>query len=319
MDSIIVRICILAFCGLSAASVFLLWRNSAAPDALRNAGLLVAGMLPIVLSSFPYLKQLSDQESFTYGLIYDRHEKSLTDGLTPNRYQHRYLFMFSDVGKLPKEISGFSENELFFGNKGLNLLEKGIIEAMLKSFSYNWTSEPGAQAGRTVTRDDLAGFFPDNPFITNKEVILFPDTFVLPPGTEVSVSGHWSKSDDKQPAPFQRTIKLTNKFAVTTISIFPRGGGVQQQGVLGVVPKDPKDMNRYWMNNYVVTLNTEYSRWDTHSPEVKLIQQWHKNLASALRTFDMPEVEKDSREFLLEQVFTKVLGRDWGLGSKFWK
>lgn len=318
MDSVIVRICVAIFFVLSTASIFLLWRNSAAPDALRNVGLLVAGMLPILLSSFPYLKRQTDYDSFSYGLIYDRRNKSLIDGLMPNRYQSHYLFMFSNTGKLPAEVSGFTENSLFFGNKGLNLIEKGIIEEMSHTFSGNWSSIEGAPAGKKLSMEDLAQIFTENPFITTKDVIVWPG-FYIPPGTTISITGHWSKDAKENPTPFERTIRFTSKFAVTTISIFPRGGGVQQQGVLGVVPKDPKEMNRYWLNSYAVNLKTDYSRWDTHSPEVKMIQQWHKDLAGCLRKFDWNDVEKDSREFLQEQVFTKVLGRDWGLGSKFWK
>ena len=52
-DSLGVRIALGFYVIFAGIALFLLWRNSAASDALKNAGILLASILPVVIAVFP--------------------------------------------------------------------------------------------------------------------------------------------------------------------------------------------------------------------------------------------------------------------------
>jgi hypothetical protein len=66
-----VRLAIVFYIFAGAATAVLLWRNSANPDALKNAGILFAGVIPALIAILPYFSQRVDTRRFVYALFYD--------------------------------------------------------------------------------------------------------------------------------------------------------------------------------------------------------------------------------------------------------
>jgi len=121
----------------AAMSVFLLWRNAAAPDALKNTGIVVASILPVLVSILPYLIPAKDERHFVYVLFYDAKEKKVISGDLRGWYTARYLKMLPrpDI----REAYMADDFRELIGPKGLDIIENGIIETLrFRFFLEHW-------------------------------------------------------------------------------------------------------------------------------------------------------------------------------------
>ena len=65
-DTVIVRIALIFYVLFAGIAVFLLGRNSAAPDSLKNVGILIASILPVLIAVLPYLNPEKIEKHFTF-------------------------------------------------------------------------------------------------------------------------------------------------------------------------------------------------------------------------------------------------------------
>ncbi len=86
MSPQIVKVALICYGFFACGLIFLLWRNAAAPDALRNAGIVVASILPVALLVLPYLSPETIEKRLTYVLLFDSESKQITVGQEPNNY-----------------------------------------------------------------------------------------------------------------------------------------------------------------------------------------------------------------------------------------
>lgn len=137
LDVLTVQVMIVLYSFLAISVVFLLWHNAAAPDALKNTGIAMASILPLLLSVLPYLNTEKLEAKYTYILLYDSTQKQVITGQRPNAYLASYIYMFTNLSALDNELRIDQWTELM-GPKGLHIIEKGIIEAMILQFNNQW-------------------------------------------------------------------------------------------------------------------------------------------------------------------------------------
>jgi len=77
-DTVIVRIALIIYVVIAGSVVFLLGRNSAAPDSLKNVGILIASILPVLIAVLPYLNPEKIEKHFTFALFYDAKDKKIS-------------------------------------------------------------------------------------------------------------------------------------------------------------------------------------------------------------------------------------------------
>jgi hypothetical protein len=105
-----------------------------------------------------------------------------------------------------------------------------------------------------------------------------------------------------------RAIKIKTPFVTVTITITVGGGGPAQQGIWGVLPADPTDLNRYYAVQYLVLVSGELDRFRKYSPSMGAYRRWFENLSEALSEFDWQEVDRKTQETLTRKSISKTLG-----------
>ena len=67
----IVKLGIIFYVVIAIPVTIFLWRNSAAPDGIRNSGIMIVGLLPALLAVLPYLKIQELKKEFIFSLFFD--------------------------------------------------------------------------------------------------------------------------------------------------------------------------------------------------------------------------------------------------------
>jgi hypothetical protein len=94
-DTSIVRSILIVYLALSSFVVFIMWQNAASDDALKNAGIACAAILPLCVAVLPYLEREILKSDSKLMILYDASAKAFSAGEGPNPYCIRYLSFFS--------------------------------------------------------------------------------------------------------------------------------------------------------------------------------------------------------------------------------
>ena len=132
----IVRLALVLYCGLAAFSIWLLFRNAAASDSVKNSAIALTSVFPLLISVLPYMSPEILEKKMTFVLLRDSKTNSVIAGEDRNAYGHSYFHMFTDLGQFPDALKGSDEE--IIGNKGLDLIEKGIVESLIANFLPHW-------------------------------------------------------------------------------------------------------------------------------------------------------------------------------------
>lgn len=310
----IVKISLVVYGLLACFFIFLLWRNASAPDALKNTGVVLASILPIALLVLPYLSPEMIEKRYTYMLLFDSKRKTLIHGQEPNRYFSAYIPMFANLQGLDDELSGKTFSE-FMGKKGLDLIERGIIEALESRFSNSWDIGPVAKFKgpgfsvqysskgispntnkAEISLSEIQRIFNHNRLISHPGVVVMPK-LVLPPDSTLQT----------EQTNHERTIKIINQKLSVQIRTTGQMGGVQQQGIWGIQPPDPNDMNRYSGIFFGVSIIGEIGPTWIYSPEMAAYRQWFDNLSDGLSTYDWERIDHDINEAVFRKSMSKLL------------
>lgn len=314
MSPQIVKVSLICYGVFACISIFLLWRNASAPDALKNAGIVVASILPIAISALPYLTLETIEKKLNYMLLFDSDLKQITQGRVPNPYFLSYIPMFANIPDVKDAFSANSFSDLM-GKQGLGFVERGVLEGLLSKFQVAWdivpTSKfkgPGFSSldyGRGTSTEkteiplaQLQTIFKHNRWISQPGVVVHPQ-LVLPPNSHLGV-----ESNEQG-----RTIEITNPMLPVKITMSPQMGLVQQQGIWGVQSPDPQNMNRYYAVFFRVTISGELNRTRVHSPEMAVYRRWFENMTEALSTFDWERIDNDIQQTSLREAVSKILGQ----------
>ncbi len=312
------------YSGLALVGVTLIWANLGAADSARNIGILVASIIPVIIASSGSVKNETLSNTFSFLLMFDNKKGQLTTGNPINPYSSRYLRMLVNVDKVPDLLVSKDPFKEYLGEgrKGLNLIEYGVLSSLQERFHQTWdvalikrsdangtsTSWGVGQSGipgTPVKLSQLRQMISDNPAATILDGF-FSDTLWLPPKSQLEISN---------PAKNLRLIRIHSAKFETKITLAAAGGGIQQQGVWGILDPDPKEMNRYHGFSFPVAVETNISWRVLSSRERALYRKWHENVASILEQYDWALLANDGKEAMNRRVAIKVLGLPDHLGN----
>jgi hypothetical protein len=309
-ESTIVRGGILAYIVVASFALWLLWRNAAASDALKNTGILAATMLPILIAVLPYIIVKEKSYPYSFILFYDSKDKTLTTGSSWNSYQRLYLHMFTNLSGFPSamvadNISDFAEK------KGLDIIEKGIVEELMVRFTSNWDvvwresrgpdyiSYSGAkgtiEGSNKISLEQIKKDFSHNSLISAPG-ILVGSSFCIPPNSTLTTS-----QPDKS-----RMITITTRYGTVSIAVRFSYFGVAQQGIWGVFKADPQNPNRYYTIQYQVLLTIQPKRFNQYPPEMESYSRWHENIKDVLQRYDWEYVDKQIEQREMRGAIQKI-------------
>jgi len=309
----IVKIALIGYGLLACFFIILLWRNASAPDALKNTGVVLASILPIALLVLPYLNSETIEKRYTYMLLFDSKRKTLIWGQEPNLYNSAYIPIFANLGGLKDALTGNSWTEVM-DKKGLDLIERGALEALQNRFSVSWDyasvskfkgpsfrSEyynfADTSSNKTdISLTELQRIFKHNRLVVQPGVDVFPN-LVLPPNSNIQ-----TKQTDNE-----RTITISNPKLSVEIRITGQMGGPQQQGIWGVQPPDPEDMNRYTGMFYGVSVIGKIGSTWVYSPEMTTYRRWFDNISDVLSTYDWEKIDNDIHDYVFRKSMSKIL------------
>lgn len=309
-ESTIVRAAIIVYSVIALTALNLLWRNAAASDALKNTGILAAAILPVLIAVLPYINVQQESYRYSFILLYDSKDKTLTTGDPWNYYEFLYMQMFMNLSKAPAAMISGDLNE-FQGKKGLDIIEKGIIEALMIRFGSHWDvvwrenrgpnyisfsgGKGNVEASKQVSLEQIKKAFSHNSLVSAPDVVV-GSGFYIPPGGTLKTS-----QEDKS-----RVIDITSSCSTVSITIRPSSSIVAQQGVWGVLKADPQNMNRYYTIEYVVSLSIRPERFKKYSPEIGSYSRWHENIKSILRGYDWEYVDKQIEQRVMREAVSKT-------------
>ena len=311
LDHVVVRVALSIYILFAGVALILLWRNSAAPDGLKNAGILLASILPVLIVILPYLNKEKVEKDFTFIIFYDSKEKVVTFGNDYNPYGQSYIHMFTNLSKIPSSLRADNISDLTHSRKGLNIIEKGIIGAMLLKFSNHWDIEQKKFEGPISTSESwsynsklkttsvplskITEIFPKNPLITPE--VLGPFQLNIPLDCNIKV-------EDKNRS---RAIIFDNPYVTLRIAYRYSSSGVAQQGVWGVLPSDSTNMNRYYVVEYRIDATLFIKSTKVYSPKMKKYKNWFENICGILANYDWNVVDKKIEKSLGRDAISKTL------------
>jgi hypothetical protein len=292
-----------------------LWRNAAASDSVKNSAIALTSVFPLLISVLPYISPEILEKKMTFVLLRDSKTNSVIAGENFNIYGHSYLHMFTGLGQLPDALTGSFEE--IMDSKGLDLIEKGIVESLVVNFSQHWdliktehvagpTSESRAYtstdaAKKMISMSELQNRFKHNPLI---HIIQAYVSFSVPPESILDAT----QTRNENGREFSRMITIENPYATLTIVIQSSSGMAAQQGIWGIQSPDPEDMNRYSVFHFNVLIRMSPSRFRNFSPEMESYRRWYANVVDVLSGFDWPEVARRTQENLSRKAISKTLG-----------
>ncbi len=310
-DSNITRIAVALYSILAGTCVFFLWKNSSAPDAVKNSGILIASILPVLLSVLPYWHAERISNQLTFALFYDSKSKNFITGEMNNPYEKSYcMHMFVNADKAIDALTISNVGELD-GPKGLDIIEKGILDNMMLKFGTYWNVTPvenigpvfsskGSMIGEDIggvgiANKEIRSIFKHNHLMSAEDTLVYRQ-LVLPPASTISLTQSSAL----------RSVSIKNPKMTTVITIQVAGFSVAQHGVSGMFEPDPSDMNRYYGVQYLVSIVSTINRFETYSPNISLYKQYHSNIVDGLSEFDWKTINKRIEESLWKKAVEKL-------------
>jgi hypothetical protein len=168
--------------------IFILMRNSGAPDALQNTSILIVGLLPALIAVVPYLNPTKKSKEFSYYLFFNEGTGTALS-LPFSPYGSAYFNAFSHLDpqhySIEADGSGGGEEQQKWLSEiqklGFDLIERMIVQNLVSHFGMQWdltfskrtTPFGQAQSGRTnsgitgtkISMVDVQRAFPHNPLI----------------------------------------------------------------------------------------------------------------------------------------------------------
>ncbi|MCK5416484.1 hypothetical protein KAI92_03595 [Candidatus Parcubacteria bacterium] len=293
---------------MTVFTAYLIWKNSASNDSLKNGGIAIAALLPVFIAVLPYLNIHEKKDNLVFNLIYDSNTKQIITGKPFSPYDCAYIPVFAN---LPEEFIKSENIKDFMDTRGLNLIEKGIVSELVLNFSSNWDYKTVKQItpfGKNITHQQsdskytklnlkqVTNLFPYNPIISTPGVIV-GGGLVLPPNSSLLTS-----TTNKE-----RIITINNTKAKTTIKINPSSFMVIQKGLNGILDPDPQNMNRYFLISYNISLYMKPKRFEMYSPEMPNHERWYNNLIDIFKKMTWEEIEKKNKQLLLDNAVKEIL------------
>jgi hypothetical protein len=313
-ESTLVRIAIILYAAFALSALVLLWRNAAASDALKNAGILVAAILPVLIAVLPYIIVQEENYRFNFILLYDSKDKTLTTGDDWNPYASLYMHMFTNLSKASAAM--IVDNLLDFEEKkGLDIIEKDIVEALILRFPSHWDvvwhewrgpnylafsgGKGTIEASKQISLEEIRKAFSHNLLISTPGILVRPG-FHIPPDSTLKAT-----QPDKS-----RIIIIITPYSTASISVRFSSLAVAQHGVWGVLKADPQNPDRYYSIEYAVSLTIRPKRFKKYAPEMGSYSRWHENIRKALQVYDWESVDRQIDQSKMREAASKITDKE---------
>jgi hypothetical protein len=292
--------------------IWLLWRNSAAPDSLTNIGILLASMLPVLVAVLPYLKSEKIERNFQYIFLYDTKAKKFIEGNQQSQYQFNYMDMISFVNTDANNLQEAS-------SKGLDIIETGIVRALLFKFSHHWDIETTKRIGplwiceetthaskhkkEVIDSNNLQKLLSHNKTFSLNEN-LSPTKLAIPPNSHLQI-----KQEENS-----RIIEFNNSYVVLKITYRLSESSVIQQGVNGIFVREPNEiasndpevMFRYYAIVYKINTELSIKAARIHAPETEDYRKWFENICYVLSKFDWTYINEQIEKSSLKKAIGEI-------------
>jgi len=305
-----VRLAIVFYIFAGAATAVLLWRNSANPDALKNAGILFAGVIPALIAILPYFSQRVDTRRFVYALFYDSTLKRVVPIGAYDPYLRAYHSVFTNLGNEDFLADAAKTQTDYWMGRGLDLIERAIVIEIAGKFMVHWNIQefpsqltPMGQTNRynlgldqpqqKIEMQDVRKVFAQNELISKPDHDLIFSSFSLPPCGAIRTK----KSDSNLS---MRTIIIDTCEVSVTIMITPSASGGLPGGVWGIVGPSAN----LGLLEYSVETQAKFA-WARQTSETKLYETWVANLNSVLEKFDWSHVDNEAEKLLMRQMLDR--------------
>ncbi len=240
--------------GLAVGTVWLLYRNSSAPNSLQNTSILVAGILPALIAILPYLRSNVLQCEYRYALFFDEAAKKVVNTGFSHPYSIAYSSIFSNLNADDLSSREIEDDEIpkvfakeywrfFLKERGLDLVERAVLLQLAGTFTRHWDihwtkkKTPAGLSfqgryedspdGEEVQMAELHHRFSHNSLIHDKWVELVPPWLRIPPNSRITTS------QVNVAGKTQRRITISNSEAELHVTISVAGGSVAEQGIWG--------------------------------------------------------------------------------------
>ncbi len=312
----VVRIAVSLYIVLGGFAAFYLWRNAAAPNALQNAGIILAGLIPAFIAVLPYVLKTTELKNESNLVIFFNEESKqvIQTGLF-SPYSSAYFSLFANLSPSDlisreiedKEIPKDSAKQywpFFHKERGFDLIERLILSTFAREFCGHWdvdyqlqqTPQGESKRGKYSDRDSkeikvfkIASQFEHNQLIRDHSLDIVPPYFKLPSNSKFSV-----QSDVRK-----RTIIIENPgIGPLTISISPSGAGVAPGGVWGLITPNENLVAL----EYNATTKLRYRPYATNS---KVYKRWFENISAAIEKLDWAKIDSDVERTLMRKMLEK--------------
>jgi hypothetical protein len=305
-----VKLAIGVYLFAGAAAAILLWRNSANPDAIKNAGILFAGVIPALIAILPYMTARVENKRLEYALFYDNNLKRIVPIGTYDPYLRAYHNVFANLKNEDFSADAAKTQTDYWKGRGLDLIERAILIEVAAKFQVHWNIQefsskltPMGETARfnlgldqpqqKIEMKDVRKVFAYNELVSKPEHDLIFPSFSLPPCGAI----HAKKSDSNVPT---RTIIIDTCDVRVTITITPSASGGLPGGVWGIVGSSA----HLGLLEYSVETQAKFA-WAKQTSETKLYERWVANLNSALEKFDWSNVDREAEKLLMRQMLER--------------
>ena len=307
IDSFLVRAVVIPiYIIIVIFTVFLLWKNSAASDSLKNCGILLASLLPILIAILPYLNSQVQKNTYTYVLFYDSVKKSIITGNDINAYAG---VTRSLIGDLKQDYLQAETPVDFMADKGADLIEKSIMTNLIFRFSQIWNPGdveyglPNMQAATykssnlpdiKISLEQIKQEFSQNPLIQQLNT---------KGGAQISLPTNSTLKVKRE----KRMIIIDNPQFSIEIQLTGSMSGRLQQGIPGVLEPDSTNPYRYYTVAFAVKVSMSSKKFNRYSPQMPEYQKFYDNICRVLSTMDWSTVNTKVEKSLLDKAVNKIL------------
>lgn len=294
----------------------ILWQNAGDSGTRTNITIIISSLITVGALAFTYTKAEGLSSHFTYVLLIDGKTGNILTGEYPNPYQSRYTCMFSNTATLLSEFRSEKPFDELMGQKGLRIIEYGIINALTTRFisgwditvqkrkmlvgtEESWGNNPGSRKGTHFSLEDLRRVFSENPIIASTVTIVGSGVYFPPRTTIASIRPEKEK--------IIRKIIIRGTGFTTQIQIFASSGGVVPNKIWGIINHNVKNIELMGFN-YHVSIETSISPLVFDRNYRAAIKNWHKNIAEILSIYDWTAVEADAESKMSRAATAKILG-----------
>jgi hypothetical protein len=293
MNSLIVKSSLIIYVLLAGISIFIMWKNSEAPDALKNVGAVVASLLPILIFGFSNLTPEKTEKTLHFMLLFDTESKQLVFGNIPSTYSTRFAFTEGDL--TPAGLKKIQSQYDLIDKAGLDVIERILVSRLSLRFQHNWdyvfdkmkgpgfnqiVFTPGKMKEKTILKnEEIRALFKGNT-VYDDDSIPVSWQFCLPPNgrLERSVSDH------------TRTITLKSKLYSIEFRVTGQAMMVMQQGIPNILARNPQNENQYYASFYTINATGTSSLLSKYSEESKYYKRWFENVIDVASELDWEKI-----------------------------